>query len=371
MTNLRASDVAILALAIVPSLNAIAATPQCPVDRNPDQAARIRPGYPTPAEGAPLGDPRDKRPEAELPASKGGLDAVPAGWRQAHEATSKFPAGFVSWAVINRQDARAAALVWRDGELTSEDCAAYYFAAVTDSWRTLSALADVRASGARIRDADGMTPLIAAAAANRPRSIRVLLERGLADVDETTPSTIGAIYGGHGLPMIGPVGGETALMIAVQRKSVEAARELVRWGADVSAKSFSGASIRDRSFELSPEMRAIVTAGKGGGTIPVSAKLDSPYEVFKMMIGYLRASDIEPAVALFVPEDQPKMREFFRRQGEQLAANAATMDHVTSVSRDRSEATVWISLTTKAWNVDAIKLTRGDDGVWRMRAFGG
>ena len=92
--------------------------------------------------------------------------------------------GPVTWALAHWNETLATAVVQRKRPLDDRDCAAIYFSAVTDARSTLLALLDRGAQKNYIRDRSGMTPLIAAASRGNLESVRLLLDRGVAKVDE-------------------------------------------------------------------------------------------------------------------------------------------------------------------------------------------
>jgi ankyrin repeat protein len=88
---------------------------------------------------------------------------------------------------------------------------------------------------------------MAAATQGQLASVRILLDRGVAKVDEATPRTwlapkdVAANMLYYGV-FVASVGGETALMQAAREAHVEIVSELLRHGADVNRKNASGQS---------------------------------------------------------------------------------------------------------------------------------
>lgn len=94
------------------------------------------------------------------------------------------PIGPVSWALVHWNETLATALVIQTRKLDEFDCAAVYYAAVTNVESALSALLDLGGQTQRIEDSNGQTPLIAAASQGNLEAVRLLLDRGAAKVDE-------------------------------------------------------------------------------------------------------------------------------------------------------------------------------------------
>lgn len=149
------------------------------------------------------------------------------------------PVGEISWALINGNDALAAALLARVGMPGAADCGALYYAAQTGSTRTLSALLDLKIDPGATAAFPGMTPLMQAATRGEAGSIKILLERHAAAVDEATPSRVGAppLKGSAFFPMAGNV---TALMMAAASNRREATKELIRHGARLDLRDDFG-----------------------------------------------------------------------------------------------------------------------------------
>jgi ankyrin repeat protein len=136
------------------------------------------------------------------------------------------PVGPVSWALLQRNDTLALALIARDGVSPTSDCGAIYYAARTGSVKTLAALLERKAGDTAARDERGATPLIAAASRGYDTAAKMLLDRGVANVNETTPVRVD--------PKTSvATGGQTALMAAAAQGHKEVVEELIRRGADV------------------------------------------------------------------------------------------------------------------------------------------
>jgi ankyrin repeat protein len=91
------------------------------------------------------------------------------------------PVGEISWALINGNDALAAALLARVGMPGAADCGALYYAAQTGSTRTLSALLDLKIDPRATAAFPGMTPLMQAAtrpSSNRQEATKELIRHG-------------------------------------------------------------------------------------------------------------------------------------------------------------------------------------------------
>jgi len=155
--------------------------------------------------------------------------------------------GPVVWATLQGNDALASGVLARQDRLDADDCAAVYFAARSGAPGTLTALLDRGAETHLVSTDTGLTPLMAAATQGQLASVRILLDRGVAKVDEATsrtwlaPKDVAANMFYYGV-FVTSVGGETALMQAAREAHVEIVSELLRHGADVNRKNASGQS---------------------------------------------------------------------------------------------------------------------------------
>jgi len=150
------------------------------------------------------------------------------------------PIGPIGWALIHWNDTLAEALVKRARKVADRDCAAFYYAAVTEATATLAAILGAGGQSRDIVDTQGRTPFIAAASRGSVRSVRYLLDRRAAQTDEKTSPHV-QYSGGHpALPIM--YGGQTALMLAAAGGHTEVVRVLLEQGADPTRLDNSGAS---------------------------------------------------------------------------------------------------------------------------------
>jgi ankyrin repeat protein len=153
------------------------------------------------------------------------------------------PAGAYAWALFNRKDALASASLAHGRAPGPEDCGIVYYAAESGATRTLTLLLDRHLGNPQVRDNRGFTTLMAASANGQLDSIRLLLARGVADVNTRLDCSVALQGGGHAPPFPAVVGGQTALMLAAQARQTQAVRELILRGADVNAKDCRGNSV--------------------------------------------------------------------------------------------------------------------------------
>jgi ankyrin repeat protein len=155
--------------------------------------------------------------------------------------------GEVSWAALSGKDALGAALVAKNRGVSQGDCGAIYYASLAGATRTLKALLDFNAPrkfdlledpGAHL----GASPLHIAAYNGHLEAVKILLDRNVSKVDETSPKYVGFAGGGHGPSLPIPVirGGDTALILAAQGGHLDVGRELIRRGADPAHKGDLG-----------------------------------------------------------------------------------------------------------------------------------
>jgi ankyrin repeat protein len=146
--------------------------------------------------------------------------------------------GPVTWALIRRNDALGRALVDASKGVGLDDCGAVYYASQAGATRTLAALLDRGAPPDLVGSPDGTTPLIAAAARGQVGTVRLLLNRRAADINETTIRDLALSEDVFPIPYF--VGGETALMRAAANGHVSVVKELLHHGADPTRKDAQG-----------------------------------------------------------------------------------------------------------------------------------
>ena len=183
--------------------------------------------------------------------------------------------GPVTWAALHRNDYLGAAWLARSSQLGPEDCGAVYFAAKTGAAKTLTALLDSKAETRLAEEATQRTPLMAAAEKGEVATVRILLDRHAAQVDESTPMkplSPGAIaYAAMQGRIVAATGGETALMFAAQANSRQVVEELIRHGASVNRRDHTGASALTyaRGFRATDVERVLLVNGaKESSTSP-------------------------------------------------------------------------------------------------------
>jgi ankyrin repeat protein len=121
--------------------------------------------------------------------------------------------------------------------LAKEDCAAPFYAAMFGFEQVLNRLIDLKVDIYAAERWMGMTPLLAAARYGRLSTVRVLIERKAASVDESAPFRIGWASG-HGASVPGPAGGETALFWASSEGHEDIVKYLLAHGASVNEKTY-------------------------------------------------------------------------------------------------------------------------------------
>jgi ankyrin repeat protein len=178
-------------------------------------------------------------------------------WSVANYSREGVPVGAVSWALLQGNDALAAAVLEGEKSLGADDCGAVYYAAQAGAARTLALLLERRADARLKTQRDGMTPLIVAAENGHVAAVRVLLERRAAKVDEVTSVHTQPLPYVSGLPMV-PFGRQTALMRTTRRDHIEVMKELIARGADVNQHDIQGQTAID--YVKSEEARALLLA---------------------------------------------------------------------------------------------------------------
>ncbi|NJD88035.1 MAG: hypothetical protein FIB05_08470 [Betaproteobacteria bacterium] len=185
--------------------------------------------------------------------AKGARVVLPAQLRTMYAGRGT-PIGPVSWALAQHNDSLASALLRRDGADSREDCGALYYAVEGGAVRAASLLIDAKATR-EFRLPDGSTPrlLLAAASSGNLELVKLLLDRRVVDINETSPTMWskgpGEVYGVLAAPLFGSYqgsgGGENALMMAAAGGHVEIVKELVRRGIDVRHRTATGAGALD------------------------------------------------------------------------------------------------------------------------------
>ena len=156
------------------------------------------------------------------------------------------PVGPISWSLLNYKDALAAELARRSNKIPGEECGAVFYAAQTGATQALSALLDRKARTDLESDMTRLTPLIAAAKFGHTASVKILLDRRAAKVDEATSLGIAWLGGGHPpLPLPVVHGRQTALMFAADAGHIDTVKELLRRGADVDRVDTNGRTALD------------------------------------------------------------------------------------------------------------------------------
>jgi uncharacterized protein len=156
---------------------------------------------------------------------------------------SGVPIGRYSWAVLEHKDALASATLVRGESPGADDCGLTYYAAERGSTATLETLIRRKTARAAIRDVNGWTPLMAAAANGQLATLRLLLDSHLVSVNEHSPvskvppSQLAGTLALGGGP---EVGGATVLMVAAGANQAAVIEELIRRGADVNARDATG-----------------------------------------------------------------------------------------------------------------------------------
>jgi ankyrin repeat protein len=145
-----------------------------------------------------------------------------------------------TWALLKRNEALALELLGGKG-LGADDCGAVFYAAQTGAARALATLLDRGAKVNVLSDHTRMTPLLIAAASGQMETAGLLLDRGVAGVNDRTPKAMlnASGHGGWG-PMV--IGGTTALMAAATYNRRQVAEELLRRGADINAMDYAGST---------------------------------------------------------------------------------------------------------------------------------
>jgi ankyrin repeat protein len=147
-----------------------------------------------------------------------------------------FRFGPITWALLHGNAPLARGLLARTDHLAHEDCGAIFLA--MDDPQALAMLLEKGVeTKIMLKNGQEETPLMFAAEGGYAESVKLLLDRRLADIEQTTPSRqlsareiVGftATYGYSPLAL----GGKTALIFAVEGLHAEAVEELLRHGAN-------------------------------------------------------------------------------------------------------------------------------------------
>ena len=140
--------------------------------------------------------------------------------------------------IIPNEDA-ALSIASKTTNLATEDCAAPYFATMFGYERVLNRLLDIGANPYAAAGWLGMTPLLAAAYSGRLSTVRVLIERKAARIDESSPFRIDH-SGGPGPSFPYPSGWQTAIFWAAREGHEDVVRFLPEHGASVNTRSYGG-----------------------------------------------------------------------------------------------------------------------------------
>lgn len=167
--------------------------------------------------------------------------------------------GAVSAALLHHNDALAAALLLREPGIPAEDCGAVYYAAQNGGTRTLAELLNRKADVYAAKADEGKTPLHVAAAFGQVASVSLLLDRRAAKIDESTPAAMKSC-GGHGFAAPCLTGRKTALMYAVLGGHAAVVEELIRRGADVNRKDYTGTTALGYARQSNQEVIALLKA---------------------------------------------------------------------------------------------------------------
>lgn len=168
--------------------------------------------------------------------------------------------GPVGWALVEGREALAVELA-RNRPLDADDCGAVYYAATGGAVQALTALLAAKAR-TDLRDAQGRTPLIAAAGAGHAATVKALLDLRTAQVDEVTR---------FDSPMPGAIAGATALMAAAEGGHVEVVKLLLARGAKADARDRIGRAALDYAEEAQEQRAEVVSALQAGGAAPRAA----------------------------------------------------------------------------------------------------
>lgn len=161
------------------------------------------------------------------------------------------PIGPITWALMEGNQTLATQWVQKYGELNITDCGALYYAARGGAVTTLNALLDIKAPS-YVNEDQGESPLIGAAKAGHISTVKLLLDRHAATVNETNSITV-MMVGGDGFLVPVVIRGRTALMGAVEGKHKAVVEELIRYGADVNMKDYTGRSAIDYARLMNAE----------------------------------------------------------------------------------------------------------------------
>jgi ankyrin repeat protein len=181
----------------------------------------------------------------------------------------QFPSGPVVGSLTRGNETLATLWLQKHRILDEADCGAVYYAARGGEASALKLLLDMHAP-VEVSEPQGETPLIGAVRAGQVSTVKMLLDRKVADVNEATrASVMTPAQKAEPLNMqlaglllnTRATGGVTPLMAAVQSGRTEVVTLLLERGADVSRRDNAGRAALDYANERNdPPMVALLKA---------------------------------------------------------------------------------------------------------------